>query len=64
VTRLQTHLHRVRRPHKEDYYFTATALHLFYQNCYYALNTTEQLFKLETQLFAIILRHSSEISPL
>ena len=35
-------------------------LHLFYQNCYYVLNTTEQLLKLKTrELFTIVLSHSS-----
>ena len=38
---------------------------LFYQNCYYILNTTEQLLKFKTpEFFTIVLRHSSETSPM
>ena len=33
---------------KQDHQFTSTASHLFYQNCYYIFNTTEQLLKLKT----------------
>ena len=50
-------MHRVERTAKQDRNFTSTMLHLFYQSCYYILNTTEQLLKLKTwELFATVLK--------
>ena len=50
---------------KLDRKFTSAMLHLFYQNCYYILNITEQLLKLKTrELITIALRNSSETLPM